>query len=632
MSIICEDKNMCNNQKTSTKYCNQCQKDKDTSLFSKNKASRDGFSDYCRECFKIRKDYYRAKLKDPNIGPPPFATQEQKRIEGGFYDDVDELRRCTNCTKEKPLNKFSYAKGPGGRSYTCKECKNENAKIKNAENRVGIKVDRKEQGIERRKATCLEVYKTEYPMQNNDILKNQQAATKRSCGVENYAHSEKYRQEVEERRKEREANYVPTYKDTEEYKNLTLGEKISLGVQLIHGEEYTNNFQVPAHKEKARQTTFENLGVYHGTQSPVTRQKYKDTCLERYDVDNTGKVLEFQEKARRTCIEKWKVDHFTKTQMYRDLIKARILHVQPGLPFTDYCRQYNLRQAHSRKVFAFGGFEALEKWRIERISPFVYITHLELEIASLLGIEKFDKPLKNYGINYRPDFKLLESLYLDIDGIYWHSMAKMADEWYHFKKRSLYEDKKLRVLQFRQDELEFQKAIVVSNINAALGKNQTIDAKDCSIVVVSSDTANYFHLDNNLKKDTESDEIYSLGLYYQNQLVQIVSVEINDPLNIEIKRISTLLDYYVLGGLEKLMDRVIDLYKPTKIITTCDLRYEDGSEFEAFGFVRESEEMTFRWTNYKYTFPQDSVTDEEAAELGWSRIYDAGQRLYVKTV
>lgn len=108
-------------------------------------------------------------------------------------------------------------------------------------------------------------------------------------------------------------------------------------------------------------------------------------------------------------------------------------------------------------------------------------THLEKVVENKLGLKKLNQRcLKNS--NFRPDFKLSDSIYMNIDGLYWHSEL-YKDRKYHFGMRQAYENEGKRILQFYQDEIYDKWDIVKSIIDYTLYKNQIkISARKCEIV------------------------------------------------------------------------------------------------------------------------------------------------------
>jgi len=62
------------------------------------------------------------------------------------------------------------------------------------------------------------------------------------------------------------------------------------------------------------------------------------------------------------------------------------------------------------------------------------------------------------------------------------------------------------------------------------------------------------------------------------------------------------------------------------------LRYGSGKGLKSLGFKHiKDQKGGFCWTDFENTFNRlKCTTKEKADELGWKKIWDAGQRLFIK--
>ena len=77
------------------------------------------------------------------------------------------------------------------------------------------------------------------------------------------------------------------------------------------------------------------------------------------------------------------------------------------------------------------------------------------------------------------------------------------------------------------------------------------------------------------------------------------------------------------------------------ILSFVDLRYGNGKSLESIGFTRESVSLGWKWTDgcstYNRLWCRANMDErklserEHADELGWYKIYDAGQAKYILT-
>ena len=104
-----------------------------------------------------------------------------------------------------------------------------------------------------------------------------------------------------------------------------------------------------------------------------------------------------------------------------------------------------------------------------------------------------------------------------------------------------------------------------------------------------------------------------------------------------------MVNHNIIGGFSKLLKHIErDYLKPstTEIHNWVDLRYGLGEHLETKGFKLIKDTLGWKWTDYTDTFNRlkckanmdnrKLTENQHAEELKWYKIYDAGQRLYVK--
>ena len=263
------------------------------------------------------------------------------------------------------------------------------------------------------------------------------------------------------------------------------------------------------------------------------------------------------------------------------------------------------------------------------------------EFASLLAksIIRGYRPIKYEDSRLEIDvFLQNENIGIEYNGLHWHS-DQFKDPDYHLKKRQMFESIGIKLLQFNDDEWLFKKDIVKSMIKAKLGLiTEKINARDCEIRVVVNKSANQF-LNNNHLMGTLSG-ISHVGLFRDKELVCILSYKIKKDV-LKIERFASKINTIVRGGFEKLL-KSIDKARVREIHNWVDLRYGTGLHLLNKGFRLEKETLGWKWTDGKNTYNRlkcranmDSrrLTERQhAEELGWHRIYDAGQRLFINKI
>jgi very-short-patch-repair endonuclease len=342
---------------------------------------------------------------------------------------------------------------------------------------------------------------------------------------------------------------------------------------------------------------------------------------------------------------------------------------QKGRPFSEEAKKKmiitNLKRGHIKGISVGGkkipisllaknekiGYEKLKLWisknktdiTEEKINGFIKSakecsTYIEAIIKEKLQIDRFDRKIEGINTLYKPDFKMSANVYLNVDGLYWHSENIKSDNFYHFNLRKKLEEKGIRIFQFREDEINDKIDIVISIIKNSIGKTKNKEyAREMEIRDVKSRDAEIFLQSNHLMGKTKARHI---GLFKENILYSILSFKKNKDNIIKIERFCSLLDTNVLGGYSRLLSYIERTETPSKIHNWVDLRYGVGNHLLNMGFKKIKDTLGWKWTNWNKTFnrricranmDERRLSEKEhATEMKLVRIYDAGQRLYVK--
>jgi len=277
-------------------------------------------------------------------------------------------------------------------------------------------------------------------------------------------------------------------------------------------------------------------------------------------------------------------------------------------------------------------------------------TSLEIKIQEMFGISHWNKTIPQTQLSYKPDFMLTDNIALNIDGLYWHSEEFRKKET-HFELRKNFEEKNIRLFQFYSSELEESPAIIKSIVQNALGKSEKkIYARKCVIKDIAQTEANGFLKKNHMMGPGNAKHI---GLYFfdtnlKERLVCILSYKIYPHKQIcKIERFCSEINTNVIGGFGKLLSHLENLIKThnikiNEIHNWVDLRYGTGKHLKNYNFFISKEVLSWKWTNYKKTFNRLScranmdsrkLTEKQyAQEKRLVKIYDAGQRLWIKTI
>ena len=362
-------------------------------------------------------------------------------------------------------------------------------------------------------------------------------------------------------------------------------------------------------------------------------EKRKQTFLARHGVENAGQLEDRSERQinswknnkeqilakRKASGSLFSSDKFKQARQdsgltYRladtgESLQAWYDRVQPVGSYQTYCRE-----AREAGIINEETLLKVSNRIIENKSS------LEVKTESLLGLTTLNKRV-HPNVPYRFDF--------NVDGLYWHCEDKV-DKDYHYKMRQAAEQNNIRLIQIRQDEIDFKPNIIKSMINHITGKTKTfISARKCEIKTVSNIEAKEFYNRTHLMGHCDAKHV---GLYFNHVLVSLISFKTKGK-GLDITRFSSELNTSVRGGLSKLLAEVERINPQASFIEYwVDLRYGSGKGLESLGFVHTKDQLGgFCWTNYYNTFNRLKCTSQQKAdELKWKRIYDAGQRQYVK--
>jgi len=412
-----------------------------------------------------------------------------------------------------------------------------------------------------------------------------------------------------------------------------------------------NYFESDDFKKKRAATMKERYGVSHPHQSPEVRKKYKEAMQEQYGCSTPLENKTILSKKNQTMLKRYNCIIPLKSEKIRQKYNDSMLKkYREGLPIHPNKKTIRIIEGERLRAFAQKnniGYSTLVRFiqqteyraTEDDVKKFIESVHnnvsdIEQIIENELKLKKFNKKV----LSYRPDFKLSDRLYLNVDGLYWHSEIHVENR-YHFDMRKVFEENGLSILQFRADEVfdPFKKNIIKSiSANRNMGIKERIYARKCKIKKLKGGIAKEFLIKNHMMGYKNS---IAYGLEYNNRIVSVMTYKVIRG-TLKVERFCSEANTSVVGGFSKLLKTIESQANFEKIDYWVDLRYGTGSFLSKLGFEHKKDTLGWQWTDFRETYNRlqcRANMDERkisqrkhAEELGWYKIYDAGQRLYRK--
>ena len=262
-------------------------------------------------------------------------------------------------------------------------------------------------------------------------------------------------------------------------------------------------------------------------------------------------------------------------------------------------------------------------------------SHYEDEIVKFLKELEIENIIRNSLILngqeidiYLPDYKIG----IEFNGTYWHSdMYKEKN--YHLNKSKEAEKLGIRLIhiyQYEWDNSDVREKIK-SLLRIALGKiTNKIYARECEIKKIDNHTAQTLNNSNHLQNHRNAQVTY--GLYYKDELVQLMSFSKHRKYEWEIVRGCPGSNNIVIGGVSKLFKHFLDDYNPNEVFSYCDFNKFDGHSYETLGMKF----IGYTGPDMKYIIKGNVVNRQpsrykEIKDSIDAKIYGAGSKKYLWT-
>lgn len=463
-------------------------------------------------------------------------------------------------------------------------------------------------------------------------------------------------------------------KETQHKRNIRKVEKTAQTLQETFG--VSNVFQLSEIKEKARNTKIEKYGNAHY----VNPNKAKETSLKKYGVENYSSLTECREKVRQTCLtrfgtatpaqnadimqkmkdtcmQKFGTDNYWKSVEFKKIQQQQYFENYPNLS-EEYKEVYRdagkLRELIStladKTTYGIANYFGISRASAEALllkhnlldlREISYNTsHFEQELAEYIGNDICELNNRTALLSgkeldiYIPSKKIG----IEFNGTYWHSSIKKPKN-YHLEKSKLAEEAGIRLIhiwEYEWEDPDMQQKIKLM-LDIALGRvKNKIYARNCTVRQITNAEAK--PLNNKIHLQGHRDAKITYGLFYQNELVQLMSfspTKYNKNNNIdnswEIIRGCPGSNSLVVGGVSKLFKHFVNDIQPAQVFSYCDFNKFNGRSYEALGM----EFVGYTGPDMKWVLANGSVKNrspkkhKELKEQSVAQIFGAGSKKYL---
>jgi hypothetical protein len=441
-------------------------------------------------------------------------------------------------------------------------------------------------------------------------------------------------------------------------KELKFGRSLNEGYGVYCSIVCTNKSE--EHIENVRKTN----NIKYGGNTPICSKEIKDkiskTNIEKYGVDNIfkdnqyiqnkifekhgvnsmNKLPEVKQKRLNTNIERYGVSTPLILTRSRDKLKESQLN-----NFLNRHSQYNIVNKTGNELTikcdtCSSDYSILVATFIHRTTNSVEPCLVCNPVNSVRSIKENQLSgfLSDLGIVVENNnTKILGGLEIDIflpeynigvefNGLYFHSNLFRSDD-YHYNKTKKCIENGVRLIHIFEDEWDDKQDIVKSDLTRLLGLNEyKININDCELKPINKKIKNKFLTENScqLLNSTSID----IGVFYNGQLVGVSSFNKRNGDGFEIVYYCELKNHSINGGVEKILDFLIEKYTPSKINWVIDNRW--GGDIEKFGFKLVDDlppNYFYLYKHKRYSRSEIKKNDKDLLDI-LPKIYDCGNLMY----
>lgn len=296
-------------------------------------------------------------------------------------------------------------------------------------------------------------------------------------------------------------------------------------------------------------------------------------------------------------------------------------------------------------------YNYIEQYNLAELLNRKYGSKAEKDIANLISrkykIELHNRQILN-GLDldiYIPELKVA----IEFNGIYWHQYPRKSINYHRDKSLACIRAgiRLIHIFEYEWENEAYNKKIL-SMINGLMGNHKILYARNLKISEISLSEAKAFENDNHLQGYANS----SIQIALKDSsdkiqgLITFAKPRFDSHYQYELVRLVFRNNTSIIGGSEKLFKYFKDKYRPSSIITYCNIAKFTGRVYTKLGFEldksnpvsqpgyiwvdsRTFETLTRYQTTKKSLVERGLGSDEESEDtimmsLGYCKIYDSG--------
>ena len=406
--------------------------------------------------------------------------------------------------------------------------------------------------------------------------------------------------------------------------------------------------------KKSKESHFLKYGVESIFQSEDFKKNHKEIFFKKHGVNYPMHNKEFVEKLKITFREKHLIKLIPKLNEHNLMLLDDYIVNKSGSTSLSYNFKCNVcDNIFTSTVLGSGKIPICRK-----CYPIVKNSKLEEVIRDFLNYNNIGYVDNNRKILDGKEIDLYvpsHNIGIEINGNYFHSENSGGkDKDYHIDKMKISNDKKIKLIQFFEDEILLKKEIVLSRLSSLFKLNNTLYARKCEIREVNKKDSTFFLEKNHLQGN--SVDKFRYGLFFNDELVSLMTFgrkrkvlgNKNSDINeFELVRFCNKLNFNIVGGFSKLLHFFIKNHNPNKIETYADIRWSGINPEETVYFRNGFKYVHHTPPNYWYIntnsylnryhrynfrkdvlvkegFPKEKTEWEIMKEKGYDRIWDCG--------